>query len=71
MLFDAKTRISLIKNLKLNELKILGRSDKYSIIFFYCLFFNIYVVSSQSIRTFETSKERYITIASREQRVMP
>jgi len=70
MLFDAKTKISLIKNFKLSELEILEKSDKYFIIFFYYLFFNIYVVLSQSIRTFKTSKERYITIASREQRYL-
>ncbi len=67
MLFDAKTRISLIKNLKLSELEILERSDKFFITFFYCLFFNIYAISSQSIRTFKTFKERYITIASYKQ----
>ena len=70
MLFDAKTRMSLIRNFKLNELEILGRSDEYFIILYYCLFFNIYVVSSQSIWTFKTSRERYITIASHEQRYL-
>jgi len=64
MLLDAKTRINLIKNFKLNELEILERSDKYFITFFYCLFFNIYVVSLQLIRTFKISKKQYITIAS-------
>ncbi len=34
MLFDAKTRISLIRNFKLNELEILRRSDKFFITFF-------------------------------------
>jgi len=49
MLFDAKTRINLVKNLKLSELKILRRSDKYFITFFYYLFFNIYAISLQLI----------------------
>ncbi len=50
MLFDAKTKISLIKNLKLSELGILRRSDEYSTTFFYCLSFNIYVVRCNQFR---------------------
>jgi len=70
MLLNAKTRISLVRKFKLSKLKILKRSDKYFITFFYFLFFNIYVVLSQLIRTFETFKKRYITITLREQRYL-